>query len=82
MGILFELLNGTEKLACNFYYSTVSPDHQAGTGVPRNPGLCPGDYQQPITAAGNVPTPWLGALATQVPTPRGSWRKAQSKTPG
>jgi hypothetical protein len=42
-GILFELLNGTEELACNFYYSAVGlPDHQAGTGVPpRNPGLRP-----------------------------------------
>jgi hypothetical protein len=39
---LFECVDGTEKLACNFYYSTVSPDHQAGTGVPpRNPGLRP-----------------------------------------
>jgi hypothetical protein len=39
---LFELLNGTEKLACNFYFSVVSPDHQTGAGVPpRSPGLRP-----------------------------------------
>ena len=27
MGALFEILNDTEKLACNFYFSTVSPDN-------------------------------------------------------
>jgi hypothetical protein len=34
MGILFEVLNDPEELACNFYSSTASPDNQAGTGVP------------------------------------------------
>jgi hypothetical protein len=29
MGILFELLNDTEKLACNFYYSTVSGEERS-----------------------------------------------------
>jgi hypothetical protein len=28
MGCLFELLNGTEKLACNFYFSTVRKQAQ------------------------------------------------------
>jgi hypothetical protein len=42
MGALFEILNDTEKLACNFYFSTVSPDNQTGAGMPpRNPGLRP-----------------------------------------
>jgi hypothetical protein len=43
MGVLFEIPSGTEKLACNFFYSTVSPDHpQVGTGMsPHNPGLRP-----------------------------------------
>jgi hypothetical protein len=42
MGILFELLSNTEKLACNFYYSTASPGHQAGAGMPpRSPGPRP-----------------------------------------
>jgi hypothetical protein len=38
MGALFEVLNDTEKLACNFYFSAVSPDNQTGAGMPpRNP---------------------------------------------
>jgi hypothetical protein len=42
MGILFDTLNDTEELACNFYFSTVSPDNQTGAGVPpRSPGLRP-----------------------------------------
>ena len=32
------------------------------------------DYLQPIRAAGKVPTPWLEALAKQVPTLRDWWR--------
>jgi hypothetical protein len=32
MGYLFELLSGTEKLACNFYFSTVSPGETTKLG--------------------------------------------------
>jgi hypothetical protein len=83
MGASFECLDGTKKLACNFYYSTASPDHQAGTGVPpRNPGLRqnklpsatpPLPDMRPHLAAGTRIVECMGALASE--KPRQQWTK-------
>jgi hypothetical protein len=56
MGALFECLNGDDKLACNFYYSTVGPDLQTGAGMPqRNPGLRPNFQEAHLLAARSGP---------------------------
>jgi hypothetical protein len=74
----FECLDGTEKLiTCNSYYSTVSPDRQAGTGVPpRNPGLRPNfQVQQHLCPA-------CGLALPQVLESWSAWGRWRARNPG
>jgi hypothetical protein len=80
MGILFELLNGTEELACNFYYSTVSPDHQAGTGVPpRSPGPRPNFAPREVQ---HLLCPACGLTLPQVLESWSAWGHWRARNPG
>jgi hypothetical protein len=77
MGILFELLNDTEKLACNFYFSAVSPDNQTGTGVPpRNPGLRPNFQVQHLLC------PACGLTLTEALASWTEWEVWRERNPG
>jgi hypothetical protein len=76
MGILFEVLNDTEKLACNFYFSTVSPDNQTGAGVPpRSPGLRPNFQVQHLLC------PACGLTLTEVLASWNAWEVWRERNP-
>ena len=77
MGALFEILNDTEKLACNFYFSTVSPDNQTGAGMPpRNPGLRPNFQVQHLLC------PACGLTLPQVLESWNAWEVWRARNPG
>ena len=77
MGALFEILSGTEKLACNFYFSTVSPDNQTGAGMPqRSPGLRPNFQVQHLLC------PACGLTLTEVLESWRAWEVWRARNPG